>query len=136
MIKRLIAAALCLILALSLVGCGGEPLDDAFDEDSVESVSLDVVDLAFKRDYRAMNDMVPDDLKESLSADVLASALDEYLDDKGEFDSIKSTETVGKKTDDGVPYAVTLVNVRCASGTAKFTISLDTDYKLVGIYIY
>jgi len=134
--RRLISIFLCAVLLISFSACGKEPLDDAFDADTVENVSLDVVDLLLKRKYQDVNDMVPDDLKESLSADVLSSALDDYLYKKGEFKSIKSIDTVGKTSEDGIPYAASLVKVECTSGTAKILVSLNTDYQVVGIYIY
>ncbi len=132
--KRLTLLACGLCLALLLAACQSGALPEGMDKDTVCQRGMAVVDVINKGDYAAMVAEMRKDLQPQLTAESLRAAWDEKLSSLGGFKEYQLIQAVGTKTD-GVPYAVVVLNCTYENGSATFTLSFDTDYQLVGMYM-
>lgn len=119
-----------------LTSCGAGKLSENYNEDEVITKAQQVVELFNEKDYEAVTDMVREDLQEQLSADVLENALDEKLTAAGEFVEYSQSVTAGQQDKStGEDYAITVLICKYENSNLTFTISMDEDMNLVGIYM-
>ena len=130
------AIVLMMAMILFLVACGGAKLADIFDEDEVTARAKDVVGLINDRDYEAVTGQVREDLRDQLTADTLRDALDATLDESGAFEEYKSVTVVGQKDkNSNEDYAVAVLTGKYENASRTFTISMDQDLDIVGLYM-
>lgn len=135
--KRIISALLSLSAAITLAACGSSgKLDGGFLKEDVIARGKDVVLLLNASDYASVENMVREDVKSVLSAQVLETALDGYIKNAGAFSEfIGQAATSQKDTSSGQYYAVAVLVAKYANASYTFTISFDKDMKIVGLYM-
>lgn len=134
--KTMILAAALLAFTWLLAACGGAKLADTFDKDEVTARAEDVVGLINDRDYEAVTDQVREDLRDQLTADTLRDAWDATLDTSGAFEEYKSETVIGQKSKStGEDYAVAVLVGKYENATRTFTLSMDQNLDLVGLYM-
>ncbi len=130
---------ICIVLIFTLTACCGcvdVSLSDAFDETEVSAAAEHVVELINARDYEGIEALVREDLRDVLSAEVLADVLDEVLDQYGMFVNYKAVTVVGQKVSDtGEEYAVAVLSCAYEQGKLKYTLSFDSELALAGLYV-
>ena len=135
--KSHIAALLCAALFIFVLSaCGGYKLAEDFDEKQVTQRAEAAVALANGGDYDALVSSFRTDLQKQLTADQFKSAWAAQLKDAGAFKRYKSTAVYGtkdKSTDED--YAVAVIVAEYENGTHTFTVSVDKDLTLVGMYM-
>lgn len=134
--KKIIVSAIAFIMLLSLAACSSAKLADVYKEDDVVNKAKSVVDTINTQDYDAVVALVRSDLQAQLTADALESAWKTQLDESGAFKEYKTVVTYGQKsksTDED--YAVCVLVCTYESATRTFTISLDKDLAVVGMYM-
>ena len=134
--KKVLLSALALVLILSLAACSSSKLADGFKEDEVLAKAKNVVETINTLDYDAVVAFVRSDLQSQLTAEALESAWDAQLREAGAFKEFKSTSAYGQKsksTDED--YAVCILVCSYENATRTFTISMDKDLAIVGLYM-
>lgn len=133
--KRLSIMLSLLLIAALFAGCT-QKLSDKFDEDTVVSAAQEVVALMNEGKYEEITEKTREDIREALSAEVLASAAEQVLADAGDFSSFGKYSITGqrdKSTDED--YAVIVLQAEYANKTHVYTLSFDADMNIVGFYI-
>ena len=134
--KKVLLSALALVLILSLAACSSSKLADGFKEDEVLAKAKNVVETINTLDYDAVVAFVRSDLQSQLTAETLESAWDAQLRDAGAFKEFKSTSAYGQKSKStGEDYAVCILVCSYENATRTFTISMDKDLAIVGLYM-
>lgn len=131
------AIALVALLLMGLVtACGGGNLAEGFEEDAVVARAKKAVEVINTRDYEAVNALLREDLQSLASADTWKDAWDQSLGEAGAFVSYKKAVAVGQKDKNtGEDYAVVVLTCTYENGTRIFTISMDADLEIVGMYM-
>nr|WP_319488562.1 DUF3887 domain-containing protein [uncultured Caproiciproducens sp.] len=139
--NKTFTAIFSVILVLFIFsGCaaqGSEKLASSFDESKVKTAAERAINLINSGDYQKISDsMVREDLRKSISADVLKKAADQVMSKAGSFDSFSNEIVAGindaKAKQD---YAVATVAAKYKSQTVTYTISFDTKMNIVGFYL-
>lgn len=135
-IKRLIGIALVLVLGISMIGCAANKLPSGFDEEDVGTAAEEVVGLATAGDYDSIIFFMRDDLQGAITAAQLQEGWAPIYEKAGAFQTISKTTFSGVKDEaTGEEYAVVQVLVKHADGNLVYTISLDQDLMIVGLYL-
>jgi hypothetical protein len=134
--KKLSACILTVIMLLSFSACSSNKLADIYNEDEVIRTAKSAVEVINTKDYDAMAALFRDDLKEEISADTFRDAWDNALTGAGEFEKY-STITVVGQTDSSTAqeYAVAMLMCKYANSTLTYTISMDQNLEIVGMYM-
>lgn len=136
--RRTIAAGIAVaVMAVFMMGCNGAvELPESFEEDKVIAEAEKAVDALNSCDFEAIEDMVDDEFKEQINAELLQTSLEDTIEELGEFDSYKSESAVGLSTKDyDGDVAVAVLNTLYEYGSTTVTISYNTDYKIIGFYV-
>lgn len=135
--KRLFTVILAVMLGVTMTGCDGAvELSEAFEEEKVLTEAEKAVEALNICDFQAIEDMVDDEFKEQISAEVLQTSLEDTMKEMGRFDSYKSESVVGLSTKDyDGDVAVAVLNALYEYGSRTVTISYNTDYKIIGFYV-
>jgi len=134
--KKAILLMTVTVLILLLAACGGAKLADIYEEDAVTARAKEVVGLINDRDYEAVTGEVREDLADQLTADILRDAWDATLDQSGAFEDYKSVTVVGQKDPNSdEDYAVAVLVGKYENASRTFTISMDQDLDIVGMYM-
>lgn len=138
--KKLAAIFSLILLLFIFSGCTAQSsgkLASSFDESKVKTAAESAISLMNSGDYQKFSDsMVREDLRKSLSADVLKKAADQVMSKAGSFDSFSNATVSGvndaKAKQD---YAVAAVAAKYKNQTVTYTISFDTKMNIVGFYL-
>lgn len=139
--NKKLAAILSIILVLFIFsGCAtqrSEKLANSFDENKVKTAAESAISLMNSGDYQKLSDtMVREDLKKSLSADVLKNTVNQVMSKAGAFDSFSNEIVSGiKDTKAKQDYAVATVAAKYKNRIVTYTISFDTKMNIVGFYL-
>lgn len=134
--KKIITGIAILVLTFAITGCTTSTLSEAYVEEEVIAQAQQVVEYLNGGDYKAVADMVREDLKEDLSADILENALGEKLDAAGAFQEYTQTVTAGQKDKStGEEYAIVVAACQYENTKLTFTISMNEEMQLVGLYM-
>jgi hypothetical protein len=123
-------------MSLILTGCSSIKLSDDFDKDTVEKSAKQVVEYLNAGDYDKIFEMSGDVLTNNVSEDDLSKAVDKTFGDAGAFVKYKNVTIIGqkmKKSDENTAVAVLVAEYENQKVT--FTISFDTDMKLIGLFM-
>jgi hypothetical protein len=129
-ISVLIAAAAFLFFA---AGCAGK-VPEGDDKDRLTQRAKEVVETINTLDYDAIILELRQDLLSEVTPESLRVAWDEKLSAAGEFKDYKNIAYTSAKSGD-VVYAVVVLNCTYENGSATYTLSFDSNYELVGLYM-
>jgi hypothetical protein len=129
-IQKMLYSITVLALCLLPAGCASSALPEGMSEDQVRTVSEQIVSLLDSDDYSSVEALYDDTMKTALPQGQLKTALSSELDRLGSFQSFDQESFYGKQG-----YAVAVLTCSYDSGKAVFTISLDPDYSLAGLYM-
>lgn len=125
-----------LIISITLSGCISEKLADVFDEDIVIERARVVVEMINSQDYSKVNAELRDDLQDQLTANKLKDAIGTKLADAGVFIDYPSITVLGQKSKTtGEDYATVVLVGKYEKSNLVFTITMDSDLKVVGLYV-
>ncbi|SHK64322.1 Protein of unknown function [Anaerocolumna jejuensis DSM 15929] len=135
--KKFTALFLLVVMsAVLLSGCSSTKLSDSFDKDTVEKSAKQVIEDLNNDDYDSVISMFRDDLKEELTAGSLKDAATKTYGNAGKFEKYKSVSILGQKvksTKEDCAVAIVVANYE--KQKVEFTLSFDTDMKLIGLYM-
>jgi len=133
--RKLILSALILTLVL-LCACAAGKLADTFDEDEVKDAAKAAAATINTRDYDAVIALLREDLQDQVTAEQLRGAWDESLVSAGVFVKYKAVTVAGtqdKTTKED--YAMAVLVCKYENGSQTFTLTFDSNYALVGLYM-
>lgn len=117
----IITLAFALILTLSACGSTFD-----YDEDAAVNRAQELIEAANAKDYQAVIEILPENLKSMISVDQLRDAWDPLLSSSGAFVEYKKVKTTGV-AQDNVNYIVVVVPCKYENATRTFTITYNTD---------
>lgn len=132
-LHRIIIAIL--IVSAVLSACTSTKLADTYDEASVIDRAKKVVELINAYDFDTVNAQLRDDLQDKLTSTQLQDALEGKLVNAGAFIEYQSSTAVGQKSKStGEDYATVVLVGKYENGTIIFTITMDSNLDIVGVY--
>ena len=134
--KKAIISLLAFSLILSLAACSSNKLADIYNEDEVVARAKSFVETVNSLDYDAVVSEIREDLQSQVSADSLEAAWGPMLSDSGAFKEYTTVVAYGQKdktTDED--YAVCVLVCKYENASRTFTISMDKDLEIVGLYM-
>ncbi|MBP8639911.1 MAG: DUF3887 domain-containing protein [Oscillospiraceae bacterium] len=134
--NKIIASFAAIVLLLSLAACSSSKLADIYKEDEVSTRAKSVVDTINTLDYDAVVAVLREDLQSQITSESLKSAWGPLLDEAGAFKEYKTVVTYGQKdkaTEED--YAVCVLVCTYENASRTFTISMDKDLEIVGLYM-
>lgn len=127
---------LLLVFSITLSACTPAKLADIYDESVVTERAKEVVEMINAQDYEKVNAEIRDDLQDQLTADKLKDALGAKLVEAGTFIEYQSIATLGQKSKtSGEDYATVVLVGKYEQSTVVFTISMDSNLDIVGLYV-
>ena len=134
--KKSIPAAVILALIILFTACSSNKLADIYNEDEVINRAKKTVEVINTLDYDAMVSEMRDDLESMITATQLEDAWGPLLNEAGGFVEFKTAIAYGQKSKStGEDYAVVVLTCNYENATHTYTISMDKDLSIVGMYM-
>ena len=125
-----------LIFSITLSACNSVKLADIYDENIVTERAKEVVEMINSQDYDKVNAEIRDDLQDQLTASKLKDVIGAKLDEAGAFIEYPSITTLGQKSKtSGEDYATVVLVGKYEKSTVVFTITMDSNLDIVGLYV-
>jgi len=124
------------VLSIILSACTSTKLADIYDESVVTGRAKEVVEMINSQEFDRVNAEIRDDLQDQLTANQLRDALESKLVDAGAFVEYQSATTFGQKSKtSGEDYATVVLVANYEKTPLVFTISMDSNLDIVGLYV-
>lgn len=133
--KTVLAMLLTVSFCLALGACSGTALPEGFVEEDVLASAENVITLISSKNYEAAAATFSEEMAKALDAKGLEDALGEQFGKLGEFKEYKSEAVIGKSDKTIGDYAVAVIVCSYENSTATYTISVDTDANICGLYM-
>ena len=125
-----------LVFSITLSACTSVKLADIYDENIVTERAKEVVEMINSQDYDKVNAEIRDDLQDQLTSNQLKDAIGAKLVEAGAFIEYQSITTLGQKSKtSGEDYATVVLVGKYEKSTIVFTISMDSNLDIVGLYV-
>lgn len=125
-----------LVFSITLSACTSGKLADIYDENIVTERAKEVVEMINSQDYEKVNAEIRDDLQDQLTSNQLKDAIGAKLVEAGAFIEYQSITTLGQKSKtSGEDYATVVLVGKYENSTVVFTISMDSNLDIVGLYV-
>lgn len=132
---RNIMLALSIVFMTLMTACGMDKLPEGFDEKEVNAAADMVVERLSDKNYNGVVELFSEEMASQLGADAIEEAVGKTIDDLGAFEKITSRAVSGQTLDNGKKYAVVVLVCKYENGNATYTISIDEDGKIAGLYM-
>lgn len=124
------------VFSITLSACASAKLADIYDEKIVTERAKELVEKFNSQDYEEVNAEIRDDLQDQLTSEVLGEAIGTKLVDAGAFIEYQSITTLGQKSKtSSEDYATVVLVGKYEKGVIVFTITLDSNLDIVGLYV-
>lgn len=134
--KKIFSLILAALMLLSLAACGSAKLSEEFEEKAVINRAEELVALINTLDYEAVCGELREDLRSALNAEELESAWGEGLQNAGAFVEFSNEAAVSQPSKaTGENYAVVVLICKYENAKLTFTISMDAELNIVGMYM-
>ena len=134
--KKTAVLLLAFAMLFSLAACGASKLSDEYVEADVIARAEALVGVINTKDYPAVVAELRDDLEASITAEQLESAWGASLDKAGAFVSFSKEAAASQKNEStGENYAVVVLVCKYENSTLTYTVSMDKDLEIVGMYM-
>ena len=125
-----------LVFSITLSACTSGKLADIYDENIVTERAKEVVEMINSQDYDKVNAEIRDDLQDRLTSNQLKDAIGAKLVEAGAFIEYQSITTLGQKSKtSGEDYATVVLVGKYEKSTVVFTITMDSNLDIVGLYV-
>jgi hypothetical protein len=125
-----------LVFSITLAACTSAKLADIYDEKIVIERAKEVVGMINAQEYDQVNAEIRDDLQDRLTSNQLKDAIGAKLLEAGVFIEYPSITTLGQKSKTtGEDYATVVLVGQYEKSTVVFTISMDANLDIVGLYV-
>lgn len=137
-ISKGVLITLCMLLVIAtLCGCNmsSTNLPKGMDPDKALSQAQGIAMSLSKGEYDKVAEQFSDNMKAELTVQDLRDALEDEVEKRGAVTKILSWSTRGASDDETGEYAVFVLVCKCEKGSATFTICLDKESKICGLYM-
>ena len=125
-----------LVFSITLSACASTKLADTYDEKIVTERAKEVVEMMNAQSFDKVNAEIRDDLQDQLTSSKLKEAIGAKLAEAGAFIDYPSISTLGQKSKtSGEDYATVVLVGKYENGTVVYTITMDTNLDIVGLYV-
>jgi len=125
-----------LVFSITMSACTSVKLADIYDENIVTERAKEVVEMINSQDYDKVNAEIRDDLQDRLTSNQLKDAIGAKLVEAGAFIEYQSVTTLGQKSKtSGEDYATVVLVGKYEKSTVVFTITMDSNLDIVGLYV-
>jgi hypothetical protein len=125
-----------LVFSITLSACTSTKLADIYDENIVIERAKEVVEIINSQEYDKVNAEIRDDLQDRLTSNQLKDAIGAKLVEAGAFIEYQSITTLGQKSKtSSEDYATVVLVGEYEKSTIVFTISMDSNLDIVGLYV-
>jgi len=133
-LKRILFIVVTFSVILS--ACTSPKLADSYDENAVIDRAKDVVKMINSQNFDAVNAELREDLQDQLTSTQLKDAIGQKMIDAGAFVDFQTISTLGQKSKStGEDYATVVLVAEYESNPVVFTISMDSNLDIVGLYV-
>jgi len=133
-LKRILFIVVTFSVILS--ACTSPKLADSYDENAVIDRAKDVVKMINSQNFDAVNAELREDLQDQLTSTQLKDAIGQKMIDAGTFVDFQTISTLGQKSKStGEDYATVVLVAEYESSPIVFTISMDSNLDIVGLYV-
>lgn len=134
--KKFFSLSLALLMLLSLAACGSSGLSEEYNEAEVLARAEELVLLINTLDYEAVCGQLREDLSGAISPEELENAWGESLEKAGAFVEFKSAAAASQESKStGENYAVAVLVCKYENASLTYTISMDMELNIVGMYM-
>lgn len=131
---NIILVSIMIIIAL-LTACGAQELPEGFSEEEVINQAEYVVSLLSAKDYEGVAALFAPVMAEGLDAEGLENAVGEQIDKLGGFVRVSSSNIGGGNDKTIGDYGVVVLVCDYENGKATYTISIDSNNQVCGLYM-
>lgn len=125
-----------LAFSITLAACTSAKLAENYDENIVTERAKAIVEMINSQNYEKVNAEIRDDLQDQLTPEKLKDAIGAKLVEAGAFLEYQSIATLGQNSKtSGEDYAVVVLIGKYENSTVMFTISMDSNLDIVGLYV-
>jgi len=125
-----------LVFSITLSACASTKLADTYDENIVTERAKEVVGMMNAQSFDKVNAEIRDDLQDQLTSSKLKEAIGAKLAEAGAFIDYPSISTLGQKSKtSGEDYATVVLVGKYEKSTVVFTVTMDTNLDIVGLYV-
>lgn len=135
MARRVIGAALVLILVLALTGCSGKPLPEGMDEEALLDAGREIVTLLNEGDYQGVYDRMRADGQEASTVDDVREAMENLLDEVGPYVKENDTLATGQTLDNGEEYGTAVFYCKHEKKNVVYRVAFSTEMELMGFTV-
>ena len=133
--RRVIGAALALILVLALTGCSGKPLPEGMDEETLLDAGREIVTLLNQGDYQGVYDRMRADGREASTVDDVREAMENLLDEVGPYVKENDTLATGQTLDSGEAYGTAVLYCKHEKKNVVYRVAFSTQMELMGFTV-
>lgn len=133
--KRMFMLFTLLYAAAIACACSLNALPEGFEEKSVLAKAQSVVHLLINEDYESVAGTFSAQMSARLDARALKNALGDSVKRLGAFKEYISMAATGSSDAEIGDFAVAVLVCAYEGGTATYTISIDSDGKVCGLYM-
>ena len=133
--RRVIGAALALILVLALAGCSGKPLPEGMDEETLLDAGREIVTLLNEGDYQGVYDRMRADGQEASTVDDVREAMENLLDEVGPYVKENDTLATGQTLDSGEEYGTAVFYCKHEKKNVVYRVAFSTEMELMGFTV-
>ena len=124
-----------IIITALLTACGAQELPEGFSEEKVINQAEYVVSLLSAKDYEGVAALFAPVMEEGLNAEGLETAIGAQIDKLGAFVSVSSSRVAGGNDKTVGDYGIVVLSCDYENGKATYTISIDSNYQVCGLYM-
>ncbi len=135
--KQIRMLFILLICTIALSACtSATKLADIYDEKIVTERAKEIVEMINSQDFDKVNAEIRTDLQDRLTSNQLKDAIGAKLVESGAFIEFPSITTFGQKSKtSGEDYATAVLVGKYEKSTLVFTITMDSNLDIVGLYV-
>ncbi len=136
-LKRVIALICVILCFATLFGCGisGSKLPKGMDPDKTLSQAQEIAMSLSKGEFEGVAEQFSEEMKAQFSLEDLREALKDEVEKRGAVTKYLSWSMRGASDDEAGEYAVIVLVCKCEKGSATFTVCIDKDSKICGLYM-
>lgn len=133
--RRISSLALIAIVITLVSACASKGVPEDFDKAAVITQARTVISQINAQDYASVEAQFSPEMTTALPPGALKNALDPVMAKLGAFKEFKS-ETTGSGENKTIgKYAVIVIRAGYENGDATYTISIDQNQKLTGLFV-
>lgn len=131
--KKAVSIILIIITIFSLAACAANKLPEGFSEEEVLSKAKSVVTLLNEKNFEGVTELYSDVMNSDAAE--LEKALSKQLEGLGDFKDFSSNAVGASSAPEIGDFAVVILVCAYDNGKATYTISIDKDNRICGLFM-